>query len=112
MQDQTQPPQARTLQIDPDKVTITATEVTIDAKRPLVDWEMREHNIPPIFFEEKKYQLVQKLKASPPFALRYVLQPWPEGQQANAKIVLAYDQATVAERDTGHRGETRDETIR
>src|SRR5262245_59544696 len=112
MQDQSQTKPARVLQVGPDRVTITDGEVVIEARRPLPDWEVREHNIPPIFFEDKKYQLVQKTKAQPPFALRYVLQPWPEGQQANARLVLAYDAATVAERDAAHRGETASDNIR
>jgi hypothetical protein len=112
MQDPTASQPERTLRVGPDKVTVRETEVVIEAKRPLADWEVHEHNAAPIFFENKKYLLVHKAKASPPFAVRYVLQPWPDGQSANAKIVLSYDAEAVAEREAAHRGDTADETIR
>jgi hypothetical protein len=95
----------RTVKIGPDRVTIKSDEVIIDAKREMPDWQVREFNVIPIFFEEQKYYLVHKTKAEKPYAVRYILRPWVNGQFDAARISLGYDVHSVTERDAGCRGE-------
>jgi hypothetical protein len=97
--------------VGPDRVRITAAEVVIDAKRPLHDWDIREINQVPIYFQDEKFYLVEKRKAEAPFAERYVLVPWPPDLTTCAKGFHSYDAETVAERDCQHRGDQRDELI-
>jgi len=89
----------RVIQIGPDRVTIKDTEVIIDAKHKMPEWQVRELNPPPVYFEEKKYQLMHATKAEAPFQARYILKPWPEGQSSSSKLFYSYDVETVAERD-------------
>lgn len=63
----------RILQVGADKVTVRSSELVIEAKRPMPDWEVRDLNPVPIYFEEQKYQLIECRKSAPPFAVRYLL---------------------------------------
>jgi len=40
-----------------------------------------------------------KEPATGPYAFRYVLRPWPEGQASNPKVFFDYNAEAVAERD-------------
>ena len=93
----------RVVTVGPDQVTVKEQEVIIDAKHPMPDWEVRELNPAPIYFEDKKFQLIHKSKAERPFAVRYFLQPWPEGHVSSSKLFFNYDAEAVAERDGGRR---------
>jgi len=93
------------IRIGPDRVTITDTEVVIEAKHETDDWVVRTNNAPAIHFQEKKYILVEKGQAQPPYKIRYVLQPWPAGKIPNPKLFLTYGEDAVAERDSSRRGE-------
>src|SRR5215471_17880599 len=73
-------PSEKVLKIGPDRVTITSDQVTIEAKHEMPDWSVRELNHVPLYFGENKYYLVEKSKSRPPYAARYVLHPWPDGQ--------------------------------
>lgn len=105
-------PAPRLLQVGPDRVTVTDQEVVIEAKRELPDWEVREFQVVPIYFEDRKYHLVDKRRATSPFAWRYLLQPWPEGGLDTAKRFLVYDADAVAQRDAAHAGEIREALAR
>lgn len=98
---------SRELQIGPDHITVTDQEVVIQAKRELPDWEVREFQVVPIYFEDRKYHLVEKNRAASPFAWRYVLHPWPEAGLDTAKRFLVYDADAVTQRDGDHAGEIR-----
>jgi hypothetical protein len=76
------------------------------------DWEVREMNPPPVYFDDKKYQLVDKRRAERPYAMRYTLQPWPEDLVSTTKLFHAYDAEAVNERDGGASSGARDELIR
>jgi len=93
--------QPTVIQVGPDRVTISANEAVIEAKHPLRDWDLREINHVPVYLQEKKYYLVEKRKAASPYAVRYLLKPWGEYQETNAKGFLSYDAETVSARD-GH----------
>ncbi len=102
----------RVLIFGPDRVTVRDTEVVIEAKRPMADWEVRDLNPAPIYFENNKYQLIEKRKSEPPYQVRYLLHPWPEGHVSSTKLFHSYDAEAVAEREAGKRSENLDETIR
>ena len=44
----------RVIQVGPDQVTVTDEEVLIETRRPMADWQVRELNPVPIYFEERK----------------------------------------------------------
>ncbi len=98
--------------IGPDRVILSDPYVIIEARHEMPDWEVRDFNPAPIYFQDKKYQLVVKRRARRPYAVRYYLQPWPEGQQAAANQFHTYDAEAVAERDAARRGGQRDELVR
>jgi len=93
------------IRIGSDRVTITDNEVVIEAKHETEDWTVRTNNAPAVYFQEKKYILVEKGQAQPPYKIRYVLQPWPAGKIPNPKLFLTYGKDTVADRDSSRRGE-------
>jgi hypothetical protein len=80
--------QSRSIRIGPDQVTITDQEVVIEAKHELPDWQVREFKAIPIYFEDKKYFLVEKRKVQLRYAFRYVLRPWPESHMESAAFFL------------------------
>jgi hypothetical protein len=100
------------LQVGPDRVTVTDRELIIEARHAMPDWEVREMNPIPVYFGESKYCLLQKRKAQPPYAVRYVLRPWPEGQTISAKSFHTYDAEAVAEREDCLQNERFDEVLR
>jgi hypothetical protein len=91
--------QVRLVQIGPDRVTIKDSEVIIEAKHKMPEWQVRELNPPPVYFEDKKYQLVHATKAEAPYAARYILVPWPADLSSNSKLFYAYDAEAITERD-------------
>ena len=93
---------ARVVQVGPDRVTVSEAELIIQAKRPMADWQVRELNPIPIYFEDRKFFLVEIRKSSPPFAVRYLLHPWPEGN-VKCQAFHSYDAESVAERDAARR---------
>ena len=98
MPEQPETNKERKIRIGPDQVTVTDNEVVIEARHEMPEWEVRILNSPAIYFEDKKYLLVEKGEAQPPYSIRYVLRPWPEGKIANPKLFHTYDAETVAER--------------
>src|SRR6266571_2844392 len=97
---ETQPsPQPRVVRIGPDQVTIQDNEVIIEAKHRMPDWQVRELNPPPVYFEDNKYYLVEASQGEGPYAVRYLLVPWGEDMSTNSKHFYNYDAETVAERD-------------
>ena len=99
----------RVIRVGLDRVTVTDNEVVIEARHEMPDWKVQELNTPAVYFEDKKYFLADKGAAQPPYALRYVLRPWPEGKAANAKLFHTYDADAVWERDSSRRGEALNE---
>jgi len=95
-----------------DQVTIADTEIIIETKHAMADWKVHEFNPVPVYFGERKCILTGKFKAQPPFAIRYVLKPWPAGQHTNSVQFHTYDIETVKERDAHRRRGLRDELIR
>ena len=93
-------------------MTIKETEVVIEAKHEMPDWEVREFHMIPIYFKDHKFHLVGKRKAQPPFAFRYVLQLWPEGHVQNPKLFHTYDADAVAEREAARRSRMCDVVVR
>jgi len=111
MQEQLDAKKVKVIQIGPDQVTVTDEEVRIEAKHEMPDWDVREHNRVPIYFEDKKYFLIERRKVQPPYAFCYVLKPWPQGQHTSTKLFHSYDAEAVAERDSTRRSGRRDELI-
>ena len=105
MPEQRETKNERKIRIGPDRVTVTDNEVVIEARHEMPEWEVRTLNAPAIFFEDKKYLLVEKGEARSPYAIRYVLRSWPEGKTPNAKLFHTYDAEAVANRDSSRRGE-------
>lgn len=102
----------RTVEMGPDRVIVTDDLVTIDAKNEMPDWKVRAFKVVPIYFEDKKYYLAEKRKGERPYAIRYVLKPWVEGEFDSAAIFHTYDAETVAQRDSSRRSEAQGEVLR
>ncbi len=101
---ETAPPKPpRVFEVGPDRVTIGESQAIIEARHPLRDWEVREINYVPVYLQDKKYYLVEKRKAEAPYAVRYLLHPWPEYQATNATGFLSYDTEIVRVRDAHRR---------
>lgn len=89
-----------TLWVGKDCLTISGDFVIIDAAREIPEWQVREFQRMPIFLGDFKYFLRQKGAAEPPFAVRYLLERWPDDADfAAAPISFTYDEQFVAERD-------------
>src|SRR5438552_2151568 len=109
------PPQTnprRVIQVGPDKVTVLGQEVLIETQRPMPDWQVRELNPVPVYFEDRKYLLVQKRKGRPPYAASYLLRPWPKGEVSSTTRFHTYDAQTVAEREAAWRSGQAAESLR
>ena len=102
----------RIVRIGPDQVTIREKEVLIETRHAMPDWEVRDLNPVPIYFEDKKFFLIEQRKAAPPFAMRYLLKPWPEGTVSNTKLFHTYDPEAVEDREAHQRANKIDEFIR
>lgn len=102
----------RIVRVGPDRVKVTETEVVIEARHPMPDWEVQELRPVPIYVEDSKYLLVEKRRAEKPFAVKYLLRRWPEGQSTTTKLFHAYDVDAVRERESHQRGEHFDELVR
>ena len=90
----------QTLWVGKDCLTITDQFVVIDAANEMLDWQVREFQRTPIFLGDFKFFLRQKIRAKPPFALRYLLERWPDDAQFDAAAFsYVYDEQFVAERD-------------
>lgn len=108
----TQAANERIVQIGPDKVIVTDDLVTIDVKHEMPDWKVRAYKVIPIYFENKKYYLAEKRQGERPYAIRYLLKPWVDGQIDGAAIFQTYDAEAVAQRDSSRRSETQGEVVR
>jgi hypothetical protein len=111
MQDPQEVKQPRSIRIGPDHVTITDQGVVIEAKHEMPDWQVRQFKVIPIYFEDKKYFLLERQKAQPPYAFRYLLRTW-ESHIDSATFFQTYDEHAVAERDSTRRTEQRDQLLR
>ena len=98
-----QPPTV--FEVGGDRVTIGPGQAIIEARHPLPDWEVREDNYVPVYLREKKYYLVEKRKAEEPYAVRYLLHPWPEYIATNATGFLSFDTEMVLARDVHRRSD-------
>ncbi|HTY86394.1 MAG TPA: hypothetical protein VMB80_02930 [Candidatus Acidoferrum sp.] len=96
----------------PDQVTISDQEVVIEAKHEMPDWQIHTVQVPAIHFEGRKYFLAEMGKTQAPYAIRYVLRPWPQGKIPNPKRFHVYSEDAVAERDAVRRSGVRDEMMR
>src|SRR5437867_4362748 len=98
-------PKTDTINVGPDQVTIEGNKVTIEARHALPEWQVREYVRIPVYFQEKKYFLRQKSPGQKPFAMRYVLELWPEdGCATTSRVMLEYNEQVVAEREAAIRG--------
>jgi hypothetical protein len=102
----------RVIQVGPDRVTVIGEAVFIETQRPMADWQVRELNPVPIYFEDRKYLLVQKRKGRSPFAAEYLLRAWPEEHISNAIRFHTYDAETVAGREAAWRSGQAAEALR
>jgi len=97
--------QHETLNIGKDRLTISGSgeQVIIDAAHEMQDWQVREFQRMPIFVGEFKFFLRQRIQGHPPYAMRYVLQRWPEDAYFDAApLSFTYDEKFVTERDAEH----------
>src|SRR5437867_3008663 len=90
---------AETVKIGPDLMTISGREVTIDALHEMPDWQVREFSRIPIYIEDWKFFLRERLPGIKPFAMRYVLERWPEDCKQAVNTFYTYDEAAVTERE-------------
>lgn len=90
----------QTLWVGKDRLTIFEGFVVIDAANEMLDWQVREFQRTPIFLGDFKFFVRQKIKGERPFALRYLLERWPDDAQFDAAAFsYVYDEQFVAERD-------------
>ncbi len=97
-------PASEKIQVGPDQVEITAKQVIIDARHVMADWQVREYARIPIYFRDKKYFLRQKVAGQKPYAMRYILEPWPEDNREIPRSTLDYNEEVVAAREGAVRG--------
>ena len=91
------------LRVGRDRVVVTSDRVIIDALYEMPEWQVREFQRFPIFVGEYKFFLGQIIPAAQPYAMRYVLERWPEDAQFDAApFALTYDEQFVQERDAEH----------
>lgn len=101
-----------TFKIGPDRITLSGPNVIIDARHEMPDWQVREFSRIPIYFRDQKYFLRQKTPNKRPYAIRYLLEPWPKDNREIARSSLAYDEESVTRRESELRGGRIDEIIR
>jgi hypothetical protein len=93
-------PHQEIIWVGKDQLTISGDHVIIDAAHEIPDWQVREFRRMPIFVGDFKFFLRHKTPAQPPFAMRYLLERWPENEHLDsAQISFTYDEQFVAERD-------------
>ena len=92
------------IKIGPDQVEIVGNQVIIDARHIFPDWQVREHSRIPIYFRDQKYFLRQKADAQKPYAIRYILERWPDDLRETSRLSLDYGEEAVAEREGAIRG--------
>src|SRR4051812_5351289 len=93
----------QTLWVGKDRLTIMDQFVVLDAARDIPDWQVREFQRVPIFLGEFKFFLREKAPGEAPFAMRYLLERWPDNAQfAAAAHSFIYDEQFVADRDADH----------
>src|SRR5262245_5579460 len=80
-------------------MTINGKQVTIDALHEMPDWQVREFARVPVYIEDWKFFLRERLPGKKPYAARYILERWPEDCKEPCKTFLSYDEAAVAERE-------------
>jgi hypothetical protein len=105
MAESTQTSPLRIIQVGSDQVTIAGDDLIIETRQGMPDWEVREFNPVPVYFQHRKYLLVQKRRGEAPFAIRYLLTIWPSNVFSNNVRFHTYDEQTVAERDGAFRSE-------
>jgi len=96
-------PHAKVIQVGPDRVTIKDDEVVIEARHRMEEWKVREINPWPLYFNDRKYNLVACRKGQKPYEASYILVPWPADLSTTAKGFYTYDLDAVAERSATRR---------
>jgi hypothetical protein len=89
--------------VGPDRVTIKPDEVIIEARHRLDEWKVRDINPWPVYFNDKKYNLVCIRKGEKPYEAAYILIPWPEDLSTTATGFYTYDAEAVTERGEARR---------
>jgi hypothetical protein len=102
----------RTLAVGPDRVIVTAERVLIQAKHEMPEWEVYELFPVPIYFEDKKYYLVETRPMQGPHTICYVLRRWPEKKTTTATNFHVYDANSVAEREANLRNDHLETLVR
>ncbi|MDB6018323.1 MAG: hypothetical protein JWR19_2812 [Pedosphaera sp.] len=100
-----------TIQIGPDRVTVVGEQVFIDAAREMGDWTVREFCRLPIYYRHQKYFLLRRDTVEPPYAMRYVLEPWPANNTETSRHFVTYDEEYVAGREAAVKGGRREAII-
>ena len=90
---------SETIKVGPDLLTISGDEVIIDALHEMPDWQVREFARIPIYLEDFKYFLRERLPGQKPHVVRYVLERWPKDCKQPVHRFHSYDQAAVDERE-------------
>ena len=100
------------LWVGKDYLTIEGDVVYIDAAREIDDWQVREFQRMPIYLGDYKFFLRSKVPGAPPFAMRYILQRWPEDTHIDSTpFSFTYDEEFVRERDAVHTTRTTYDTL-
>jgi hypothetical protein len=103
--------QAQTLWVGKDHLSITAMHVTIDAAHEM-DWQVRDFQRTPIYLGDFKFFLRQKIQGQKPFAMRYVLERWPEDAHFDSTpFSFTYDEQFVRDRDAEYAAHQRSDKI-
>jgi hypothetical protein len=89
--------------LGPDRVVVSAGEVTIYTPRPMDGWEVREFCRIPIWFRDHKFFVRRKWQVEGARRYAYELGPWPDDLHEESPIKIKYDELYVALRDEAHR---------
>ncbi len=100
------------IKVGPDQVTVTGNQLIIDARHIMPDWQVREFAPIPIYFRNTKYFLRQKTVGAKPYAIRYLLEVWPEENREIPRSTLDYNEEVVSQREADLRGGHYEDAIR
>src|SRR5579871_5551397 len=95
----------KSFKVGPDRAAFYGELLIIDARREMPDWTIREFARKPIYFRDKKYFLKSRTTAEKPYAVRYVLEPWPEDHTEVPRQFFVYGESAALERDESIRTE-------
>jgi hypothetical protein len=98
--------------VGPDQIWFVGHRVVIYAASEMPGWQVRGHQKIPVFFQGKKYSVVNIADASSPHAKRYELTPWSMGDYGESTCVIHYDEDYVKRRDQAVQADVVEDRVR